>query len=451
MPIPKLSGLNNKHVLALIGNFVISGFNFLIIGLLCRVLSKDDVGIWFFFLTIGGLADALRNGLLTTATVKFYAGTQPQRAAEVLGSVWYLAIAVTLGLLAVDGAAMPFLGHIPNREVAIVIKWFGITFLSSLPYSLAFWVLIADENYLAILWLRLVNSGGMVLIIAVMAFLHKATLQNLLIINLLTNVITSVVCFASGHSKFTTLFKRTKQCTRELFAFGKFSLASNISSNLLGSANTFIINFMLGPGALAVFNIPNKLMEIVEIPLRSFVGTGMSAMAAAYNTNNMYHLAFVSKKYAGMLTLVFVPVAVVTFFMADFAIWILGGDKYIGSEAANILRILMFFSILYPIDRFNGVTLDIIHQPKVNFYKVILMGVVNIVVACLGILALKNVYGVAIATPCATIAGIWFGYYHLRKHIKYTLSDIITLGYTELNNFVNEKILKKAPVQPPVQ
>lgn len=448
MPLPKLSTLNNKHILALTGNFVIAGFSILTIALLAHNLSKPEMGIYFFFFLAYNLADAIRNGLLTTATVKFYSGAAADRATAVLGSVWYLALGLTLTMLLVNLLAVPALYFTSNPEVVVVIQWFGATVLSSLPFNVTFWILVADENYLTILWLRLINSGSTIGAFGILALIHKATVFNVLCANFATNALTSIICMAFGYSKFITLFKRTKAVTAEIFAFGKFSLSSTVSSYFLSAANGFIVNGMLGASALAIFTIPNRLMEIIEIPLRSFVGTGMSAMATAYNNNNMYHLTFVSKKYAGMLTLVFVPVAIVTFFGADIAVWLLGGKQYTGGEAANILRVMMFIAILYPIDRFNGVTLDIINQPKINTYKVILMGTVNIVVAFVAIYFLQHVYGVVIATFCTTIAGIIFGYHHLRKHLNYTLSDILSLGFVELKNFYNEKILKHPPANP---
>lgn len=451
MPFPKLSSLKNKHILALIGNIVIAGFGILTIALLARVMSKDDMGVYFFFFIVYNLADAIRNGLLTTATIKFYAGAAPERAQTVLGSVWYLALGLTVAMLLINLGAVPFMHTIDNDEVVIVIQWFGLTVLSSLPFNITFWIMVADEDYVSILWLRLVNSGSTITCFAVLALLHKASLFNVLFANFATNCVTSIICMVMGYSKVNLLFKRTKEVVAELFAFGKFSLSSTVSSYFLGAANGFIVNGMLGAAALAVFSIPNRLMEIVEIPLRSFTGTGMSAMATAYNNNNMYHLTFVSKKYSGMLTLVFIPVAIITFFCADLGIWILGGKQYLGTAAPNILRLMMFVAILYPIDRFNGITLDIINQPKINVYKVIIMGAVNIVVALVAISLLKNVYGVVIATFCTTIAGLLFGYHHLRKHLKYTIKDILGLGYVELRNFFNERILKKPPVNPPVQ
>ena len=436
-----LNKFKNKHFLALMGNFVISGFSVLTISLLYRVLTKSDTGTWFLFLTFLGLADALRNGFLTTATVKFYAGTNKERGKTVLGSVWYLAIGITSIIGLIDIVFYLGLEYIKNKELILVIKWLGITFFSSLPYVVTYWILIAEEDYLKILWLRLINSGIMILVIIVLTFFNTISLYNVLLINLITNCFTSFIAIVWGLSKIVSLKKMNKECILEIFHFGKYSLATNISSNLLGSINTFIVTFVLGPSALAIYNLPQRLMEIIEIPLRSFVGTGMSEMAIAYNNNKMDHLVFITKKYAGMLTFAFIPIIIIGFFTADYAVLILGGTKYVGTDAANIFRFFLFFSILSPIDRFNGVTLEIVHQQKINLYKVLVMLCVNVPLAYLGIILLKNIWGVTIASPISILAGIILGYYHLRKHIKYSILEILQTGYQESLKFLKERVL----------
>lgn len=451
MQLPSLSDLKNKHILALLGNFIVAGVSFGMMGLLARTMEKGDLGVWFYFLSIYSLADAVRNGLLTTATIKFYAGTNPERASEVIGSVWFLAIGISASFMLLNLAALPFANSSQNLEVKVLVQWFGLTVLSSLPFNVTFWLMVADNEYAKILWLRLVNNGAMIVTIAIMAVMHRATLENVLLINFATNVLTSLICLFLGYSRIGSLFKRTWSCTKELFNFGKFSLASNLTSNLWGVCNVQIINGMLGAPALAVYTIGTKLMEAVEIPLRSFVGTGMSAMATAYNTNNTYHLTFVSKKYPGMLTLVFVPLALITLFGANLGIWILGGKGYVDSEAPNILRMMMFIAILYPIDRFNGVTLDIINQPKVNLYKVFVMVSVDVIVALAATFLLKSIYGIIIGILFATVAGLSVGYYYLRKHLDYSIRSIILLGIVEMKNFFNEKIMKRPPANPPYE
>jgi O-antigen/teichoic acid export membrane protein len=437
-----LSHFRNKHFLALSGNMVISVLSVVMMSLLYRALTKADVGTWFFFLSFTGLAEAIRNGFLSTATVKYFAGTDYEKGESVLGSIWTLAILLTLLFLIANGIAWLFLSHFSNPQMLLVVKWFGITLLSSLPFTITFWILVAKEDYEKILWLRLVNNGSMVIIIVTLLFLHKMTLENQLILNFVTNVLTSLVCIAFKLTHITSIFKRKTETILSIAHFGKYSLATNLSSNLLGSSDTFIITFLLGPAALAVYNLPKRLMEIIEIPLRSFIGTGMSSMAKAMNNHRKDEVLHIFKKYAGMLTFAFIPIVVGGILLADVAIDILGGDKYLGTEAANIFRMFLLFSFLFPIDRFNGVTLDILHLPRVNLHKVMAMLVVNIIADFLGVYIFKNMYGMAIASPFVMLTGLLIGHFALVKVLPYTIKEVLVTGWNETKWFIDSNLAK---------
>jgi Na+-driven multidrug efflux pump len=64
---------------------------------------------------------------------------------------------------------------------------------------------------------------------------------------------------------------------------------------------------------------------------------------------------------------------------------------------------------------------------------------INIPISYLGVLLLKNIWGAALAGPISLIAGIIVGYYHLRKHINYSIKEIIQSGYYESINFLKKK------------
>src|SRR5258706_14953263 len=94
------SKLNNRHFFSLAGNVVMSGFTILSMWMLYGFLpDKAAVGNWVFFQTMFSLVDMFRTGFLTTATIKFYAGADKERAMEVVGSTWVLGSLITLGLL----------------------------------------------------------------------------------------------------------------------------------------------------------------------------------------------------------------------------------------------------------------------------------------------------------------------------------------------------------------
>ena len=69
----------------------------------------------------------------------------------------------------------------------------------------------------------------------------------------------------------------------------------------------------------------------------------------------------------------------------------------------------------------------------------------NIPVTYFGILLLHNIWGAALAIPCTLIAGLLFGYHHLRKHIIYTIGGIFKTGLIESKNLFYEKIILKLP------
>ncbi len=443
--------LNNKHFLALAGNIVMSGIGILTFGLILRNLSIADAGIWMMFLTATGLAEMLRSGLLQTTTIKFYTGADATKANNILGSVWYLALIITALFLLLNlfvFVIVHFLnaGHeVVTNQWTIIINWFGITLLSSLPYSLAFWILIADERYDKILWIRLLNSGSMIIYMIVLIVLKKMTIESLMWCNFLTNCLAAVFTIITGTSRLKTFLYRTKECALELYHYGKFGMGTTVVSNLFSNADKIIIMSMLGPAgpvALATYGVPLKLMELVEMPLRSFVGTGMTGMAYSLNKNKPEDATYTFKKFIGMLTFLFFPLFIFAFFFADIAVDLLGGGKYSGTEAANIFRFFMLLSLFYPFDRFCGVTLDLINKPNINFYKVVGTLMITVIGDILGLLIFKSIYGVALCSAFSLAFGIAFGNYHLRKHLKYKFKEIISIGFLEIKNLIN-KALKR--------
>jgi len=433
--------LKNKNFLALLVNVIISAFSVITMSMLFRAFSKSDAGTWFFFLSIQGLADAFRSGFLNTAAIKFYAGAEKERAKIVLGSVWLLALVITMLVVVISGIFCLFLPYIENYQIIIVAKWIGITFISSLPFTVPIWILMAEENYTKILWLRLVNSLSMFLIIAVLIYLDKMTLNNMLILNIATNLLTGLFCIFFNIFHVKTIFNSSKEVLLELINFGKFTVSTSTSIIFFRLSTTFIITFFLGPIALATYNLPGRLMTIIEIPLGSSLGTGMSSMATALNKNDEKQFVYIFKKYAGLLTFAIIPIVIAVIIFADLAVYIIGGHKYVGSEAANILRIMIFFSLLFPIDRFNGVALDMLQLPKINFQKVLLMLGVHIISSLLGIYFFRSLYGIAFFGPFTVIAGVLFGYYALKKRINYTIKEIIVVGWKETKTLLSKAYL----------
>ncbi len=431
-----LSKFRNIYFLSLAGNAIISVLGMLTYAVLSRALTLEGLGIWVFFTAVLGLLETVRSGFIVTAFIKFYSGTTPKRAQEVCGSVWYLSIVLTIIVVVINVPAWFITDYISNKGLALSVRWFSLYFVFTLPVFIANCILQAQQCFGALLFLRLINQGLFIVFVVLLILFGQDNVNTIIHAYLLTQFLSSLICLVKGWANIRSLPKRTKSCIAELFHFGKYSVGTTLSANLFRSSDTFIINFLLGPAALAIYNLGQKLMEMVEIPLRSYAAIGMPVMSVAFNQNKKSEVIYLMKKYTGTLTLMLVPCAIAAYFLADYAILIIGGKQYAGTEAANVFRIFITFALLYPADRFLGLTLDVIHQPQINFIKVLVMLAVNIVTDFIGIYVFKNVYGVAIASMFPVLTGAIVGYFYLKKYLDFGFKDIYVLGFQEIQSYV---------------
>ncbi|MGY3052011.1 O-antigen/teichoic acid export membrane protein [Pedobacter sp. UYEF25] len=439
-----LSKLKNVHFLSLMGTGGMSVLTFIFTAILFRSLSVRDLGIWFFFQTYLSFLDTFRQGFLTTAFIKFFAGTSEERGREVIGSTWFIATCITFVFLALNVPFLFFLRDVGDDSLRYFFKYFSINLLCSLPMILAMCIAQAKLRFDNLLYIRMFQVLLLTGLLGVLIIFKKTTLDHLMYANIIAALATSLLCIFMGWSGIKYFFKKKTETIKEIFDFGKYTVGTSISSNLFGVTDTTVLNFMIGPSALAVYNLGKRLLELVEIPLRSFTATAMPSLAAAFNRGSKEEVITIMKKYIGMVTIGLIPILVISYFIAPFAMGIIGGGQYKGTIAGGmavvIFRLYLSFSLLSPLDRFMAVALDAIHKPQINFYKVIVMVVVNLVTDVLGVLIFGNVYGVVVATIFPVTAAILLSNHHLQKYAPFKIASIYKLGYTALVELISQNM-----------
>lgn len=435
--------IQNKHFLSLSGNGIMSILGMVTYGLLSHSLSLKEMGIWVFFTTGYLLMETFRSGFLTTAFIKFHAGAEKQRADEVIGSSWYIALIITLGFIVINIPAFLLESYVNDQGFSLLLKWFGLTYILTLPFYMATNIVQGEQKFDRLLYIRTINVGSFIVFIIVLIFFKAIIIQNILYSYLLSSFCTSLFVILKGWSGIELFSKKNKECISTLYHFGKFSVGTTFSSNLFRTSDTLIIKVFLGDAALAIYNLGQKLMEVIEIPLRSFIATGMPALSSAYNQGKNSLVISEMSKYIGMLSIALVPVAIGALLFSDFAISIIGGPQYLNTEAANVLRLFMLFALLYPADRFMALTLDVIHRPKINFIKVIVMLIANVVFDILGVYAFGNVYGIALASLIPTLIAVVVGFKALQSYYRFEFFKIFSTGYIDLKDLIFNYLGKK--------
>jgi O-antigen/teichoic acid export membrane protein len=436
--------LQNTHLMSLTGNMVVSVMGIVSASLLFRSMELKDTGIWFFFISTLSFVETFRQGFIATAFIKNYAGAEKGRAAEVLGSTWVIALGITAALILLNIIALALPITLQNPGFNLFLKWFGITFLVSLPTVIGTMVLQAELRFDKMLLMRLMNQGLFIVFIFVLYLLDEITLAHIFYSNLTASAISGIFVLIMGWSRLHLVRYKTSACIKELCHFGKYSVGTNLSSSLLVNSDIFFITFMLGPASLAVYNLAKRFLEIIDMPLRSFLATGMAALSAAFNQGNAKEVVRILTKYAGLLTWSFVPVVLGLVVLADIPVRLIGGGKYVGTESANLLRIFIVISLILPLDRFIALTTDVINQPKINLLKTLLQLALNVTGNLLGIYLFKSIYGVALMSIPAGILGFMFGVYSLNKYLPFSVVDILRQSYQEGKLILLQLILRSS-------
>ncbi|MBK7682796.1 MAG: oligosaccharide flippase family protein [Bacteroidetes bacterium] len=203
-----------------------------------------------------------------------------------------------------------------------------------------------------------------------------------------------------------------------------------MGSNLLRSSDTLIIGFMLSARDLASYSIPLKLIEVIEILLRSFAASAMPIMSKFRTPDKKLELRAIFYRYTGLLSFILLPFIFGSILFADSLVVLLGGAQY--AESAHVLRILAVYAAFLPLDRFSGITLDIIGKPYLNFIKVLLMLIVNISGDIIAIHYFGTIGSIAAVSILTFLTGVIFGNYFLKKYLNHTIKETLTTGFNTL-------------------
>ncbi len=431
------------------GNLSFSFFGFLSFALLARSFSKEIFGEWVLYITSASFVEMFRFGLTRTAVIRFVSGAKGKEREQLIGSNWVIGLVMS-GLIAtiLILCYMAFSVSINNAGYSLFFKWYPILVFLNLPYSNVISIMQAEQKFGRIIIIKALNSGSFFLFILLNYFFFHYNISIIVFAHLGTNFLASLVCIGNGWDGIKYLLKATNKATKTILNFGKFTTFTLIGTNLLKSADAFIISLSsLGTSAVALYSIPLKLTEIMQVPLRSFVATAFPKMSKASIENKTGLVKNLFYTYSGALTLMFLPMIVLALFFSKELILILGGEEYIsssipyGGSSIIIFKIFLLYMLLLPIDRLTGVSLDSLNMPKKNSYKIIIMVMANIIGDLIAVFVFKSLVLVAVVTVIFTLIGVLVGFYYLHKAIKLNPVKIFSEGfYFYLNAF---KQLKK--------
>lgn len=381
------------------------------------------------FITASNFIEMLRFGITRTAIIRFLSGAKGEEKEKFIGSNWLIGIIITLLLIIIIWSTLIFFPEpIKKSGFNLFFTWYPILSIINIPFNNALSILQADQKFNKILIIRLINVGTFVIFLALNLFFIKWGIINILYAYLIINLLTSVISILFKWSGLKYIFKATRATNKIILNYGKYTTGTLIGSNLLKSSDSFIIGLspILGTTGVALYSIPLKLTEILEIPIRSFIATAFPIMSKASIENKIKEVKKTYYTYSGATFFLLLPLIIICLIFAEKLVILLGGNDY--AETANIFRIFCIYGLFLPLDKFTGVTLDSINRPKKNFFKVIYMTSANIIGDLIAVFILIKFFpdlsdisiliSVSSVTVIMILIGLFIGFKYLNKEIN---------------------------------
>lgn len=424
--------LKDNHSISLLTNVSVAFGGFLTFMILVRSYSTESFGLWVLYLAPLTFAEMLKTGLIKTAVVRYLSGADDSEKKQIIGSGWILGLILTTIIsILIFAALLLFPQQIKNSSYYLFFLYYPIYTFVSLPYSNTIGILEAGQKFLEIFFIRTLSTGLFLIIVIINYFIPQHDISTLVVAHIIVHICVSVVTILKGWDGLRNVTRATRNKLSCLLNYGKYSVGTVLGSNLLKSSDTIIIGLSsLGPSAAALYSVPLKLIEIMDIPLRSFVLNAFPKMSQASLRGDNDLVKRLFYQYSGGISLIFIPGIIFCLIFAKYLILIIGGEQYVQSQTAIILfQIFAFYSLLLPIDRFCGITLDSINKPNLNLVKVLIMATLNIIGDLIAVFIFNSLIGVAIVTVLFTIVGQFIGYRFLRNEIRIEYHQIFIQGY----------------------
>jgi len=430
-----------KNFASLMANVSAAFLGLLSFMLLTRQLSTELFGDWVLYITLATFVDSLRYGLTRTSVVRLLSGAPKADVKRLLGSSYRLNALIFLVNWIVFWLILWILEtagwNIPSGY-RIFLIWYPLLSLAGLGWKNAYGLFQAEQNFKRMLWVRVSNVGLFVVFLIANGIWLHLDLTSIIIANILVNGLSSLWCSVKKWDGLLYMPYATRETEKELYHFGKYSMGTLVGSNLLKSADTFIIGMstLMGPEAIAMYAIPLKLTDLLGIPLRSFSMTAYPRLSRKFLQNDMEGLKRTFYSYSGLVTMAFIPVAIFCFIFAEPLIYLLGGEAYtpVMEELVAVFRIFTVYTVLLPFDRFLGVLFDSINRPNLNLFKVMAMASANIVIDLIAVFVFHSLQLVALGTVAFTLVGIFMGLHYIRKHVEVRIQGIVVYSIGFIRN-----------------
>ncbi len=362
---------------SLMSNGSILMFAFFTFLVLVRLLPQKEFGVWVLYLTVTTFPEILRNGITQNALVKHLEGGKAGDYRKITSASLFINLTTGFFGVAVVFILAPLLSRIWGVPDLHHVLWlYGVYSALFIPLTFFQFLCMANldfrthffstatyhfSNFLLVVWFGFIRGGLKVI--------------DLPILQTIAAIIGMIVVLTFGRSYIRFARKMDWQWVSKLFNYGKFVIASAFSSMLFNRMDLMMIGYFLNPAAVAIYNIPTRIGNYVEVPMNSMASIVFPQASMRIKEMGKDNVRYLYERSVGIMLAMIIPLAIMLIIFAEpVVIWI-AGEEY--RTAVPVLQLFALLSIVKPFGRQGGTMLDSIGYPNYNSYILIFILVVN--------------------------------------------------------------------------
>lgn len=344
-----------------------------------RMMPKTEIGIWILFTSVTAILEMVRHGFIRNPLITHLVSADEKDKNSVITSslVLHGALAGLICILLLLGAApLSRFWDAPGLDTLFVL--YALNTLIFIPFLHYEYLQTAKSNFKAIFISNLVRLGVPSLYVFIIFFVrHDMTLVELAVVQIIATVIGAVVAFFYVRdlaSVFTTMCWKT---FKELFHFGKYTFGTQVSSMFVKNTDSWMIGRLISTAGVAVYNPALRISNLVEVPTLTIANMIFPQVPQKMKERGVAGIRDIYYKSVSCILAFMLPMVIPLFLFAETVITLVFGAEYI--DSAPILRVTIFYSLIIPFNRQFGTLMDGLKHPKLNFYLLLMVAVLNVI------------------------------------------------------------------------
>ena len=383
------------------------------------------MGSWVLYLNITTILEVVRNGLVKSATVKFFNSSLKEDQSKIKSASLIInAVFTSLTLAILLTSATWISSLLSTPQLVPMFYRYSLVAVFFVPFSHLEFIQQSNMKFKGIFYSYFSKQGVFFVLITLMALFSPDNFSviDLVLLQAVGLFIGSIVSYLNCRQFLTYTFDISKSWLLKLWHFGKYGMFTNLSNSALTTTDHLLIGGIVSTPSVAIYNAAFRITNLFVIPSVAIADILLPKTVEAHEAQGTEKVKMLYEKAVGATLVPMIPILVLVLLFPETIIRVIAGERYL--ESASILKISIFGILILPFLKQFGTVVNSIDKPQYNFYFVLVLSCFNLL---LNYICITNfgIIGAAYATLATYFIGFIASQLILRQLIESSVVGII--------------------------